>query len=125
MENRNTKNIEEDYINEKTKRGITSATTMGKEVEAKLAEAKEYEASVLAQAQKEANEITESFEEKAKEASERILDIAKANADGVVSSAQSSQSMRARNSLLAVKVELIEKAYDTACEMIGKLCGEA
>lgn len=35
-------NIEEDYINEKTKRGITSATTMGKEVEAKLAEAKEY-----------------------------------------------------------------------------------
>ncbi len=86
-----------------------------------IAEAKEYEKTVMAQAKEEAEKISASFEKKAGDSYDRILELGKANADGIISAAQSSQGMRARNALLSVKVELIEKAYDTACEMIGKL----
>ena len=86
-----------------------------------IAEAREYENSVLASAQKEAAETAALYEKKAQEAKERILCAAKQNADGIISSAESSQNMRARNSLLAGKGALIDGAYEKAVDTIAKL----
>lgn len=86
-----------------------------------IAEARDYERSVISQAESDAEKITNTYEKKAQEAKERILFAAKQNADGIVSSAQSSQNMRSRNSLLSVKVDLIEKAYESAVQGISKL----
>lgn len=86
-----------------------------------IAEAREYEEKILSQAESEAAKITQSFEKKAQEAKERILNAARQNADGIVSAAQSSQNMRSRNSLLTVKVELIDAAYESACDAIAAL----
>ncbi len=86
-----------------------------------IADAREYEKSVLSQAENEAEKIADSFEKKANEAKARILFTAQQSADGIVSAAQSSQSMRARNSLLSVKVELIDSAYAGACDAIAAL----
>ena len=86
-----------------------------------IAEAREYENSVISQARSDAETTKNAFEKKACEAKERILSAAKQNADGIVSAAQSSQNMRSRNSLLSVKVELIEKAYESAVEGLSKL----
>ncbi len=86
-----------------------------------IAEARDYEKSVLAQAEAEAAKVAQQYEKKASQAAERILDAARANADAMIAAAQSSQNMRARNSLLAVKVELIDAAYESACKRIAEL----
>ena len=86
-----------------------------------ISEAREYEKGLLEKAEKEALKTAAQYAEKADNASAHIISAAAANAESVVSAAESSQGMRARNGLLAVKVELIEKAFDRAAEEIAKL----
>lgn len=86
-----------------------------------ISEAREYEQKTISQAKEDAEKISLAFDKKASEAKERIISAAQQSADGIVSAAQSSQNMRSRNSLLSVKVDLIEKAYESAVEKITQL----
>ena len=86
-----------------------------------IAEAREYEKEILAQAEKEAAENLKEYEKKAAVSAERIISAAKAEADSIISSAESLKNMSARSGVLAVKVELVEKAYSLAVNELEKL----
>ena len=83
-----------------------------------IAEAEEFAADQKARAEAEAEKILSAATKSSGEKVNAILDRANEKAAALIESAKSSAGMRERNSMLALKVEMMEKAFEKALEKI-------
>ncbi len=85
------------------------------------AEAESFAASEREKARKEASEILADGEKKSAEKSGEILAKAEAKASSLIENAKSSAGMRERNSMLSLKVDIMEKAFEEAEKKLSRL----
>ncbi len=86
-----------------------------------ISEAEQFAALEEAKAQAQAEDIMSSAQKKAHAKAEDIISKATEKAAALTESAKSSAGMRERNSMLSLKVEMMEKAFDRAYEKLTSL----
>lgn len=86
-----------------------------------LLEAEEYKKELLEKTKSDAASLSAEYDKKAKEAADNILLRANEKAKEAYRAAESAAEMRARNTRLAIKAELLEAAYQKAEEKIASL----
>lgn len=83
-----------------------------------LAEAESYAAAQADEAEKQAQALLDAQRRKTAAKTEEILSRARTQAQALTESAESSAGMRERNALLALKVEMADKAFSAALEKL-------
>lgn len=83
-----------------------------------ISEAEQFAALEEAKAQAQAEDIMSSAQKKAHAKAQDIINKATEKAAALTESAKSSAGMRERNSMLSLKVEMMEKAFDRAYEKL-------
>ena len=86
-----------------------------------ISEAEQFAALEESKAEAQAEDIMTSSQKKARAKAQDIINKATEKAAALTESAKSSAGMRERNSMLSLKVEMMEKAFDRACEKLAEL----
>lgn len=81
-------------------------------------DAKEYENTVLSEAQKEAADILAEYKTRADSSSEEILSKGKKSAEAIITRAESSAALIRRNQMLQMKLDMIDKVFEDIEEKV-------